>query len=115
LPGLHCGARCRLKCYKESAGIPAIQQAKTGKVAPSQLTAAKLERLMDRYAGKEWLSSKLSHLDEAASEKADVLRGLRTSVKANPANAEMLADLYDKPPTARKELDAVVVKELAEK
>ena len=49
-----------------------LERVDTGKIAPAQLTATKLERLMDRYAGKEWLPSRLKHLDFPASERADV-------------------------------------------
>ena len=52
-----------------------LELATSGKIAARQLTATKLERLMDRYAGKEWLPSRLKHLDVPESERADVLRG----------------------------------------
>ncbi len=55
-----------------------LRQTVTGRIAPQQLTAAKLERLMDRYAGREWLPTPLKQLDQPESEKADVMRGLRT-------------------------------------
>jgi hypothetical protein len=90
-----------------------LDAAKTAKVAADQLTPAKLERLMDRYAGKEWLPSRLTHLDEPASEKADVLRGLRTYVTASPENAKTFAELYAKLPKERQVLEPAVVKELA--
>ena len=35
-----------------------IDQMITGKISPTQLTRVKLERLMDRYAGKEWLPTR---------------------------------------------------------
>ena len=40
-----------------------LERITTGQIASAQLTATKLERLMDRYAGKEWLPSRLKHLD----------------------------------------------------
>ena len=58
--------------------------------SPSQLTATKLERLMDRYAGKEWLPSRLKHLDFPENERADVVRGLRTYVATSPAKARQI-------------------------
>ncbi len=61
-----------------------LERVVTGKIAPAQLTAAKLERLMDRYAGKEWLPSRLKHLDFPESERADVIRGLRTYAPGEP-------------------------------
>jgi Prolyl oligopeptidase family len=78
----------------------------------SQLTAPKLERLMDRYAGVEWLPTKLKHLDYAQSERADVLRGLRTFVKAHRDNAKTFAQLYRQLPPAKQVLEAQVVEQL---
>lgn len=90
-----------------------FDRAKTNKIAADQLTVTKLMRLMDRYAGKEWSPSKLKHLDEAESEKADVMRGLRTYCKS-PENARRFAELYnDKLPAERRVLDGDVVRELS--
>jgi hypothetical protein len=75
-----------------------LDRISTGKIATSQLTSAKLKRLMDRYAGKEWLPSSLKHLDFPVNEHADVIRGLRTYVQASPANAENFAKLYGQLP-----------------
>jgi hypothetical protein len=83
-----------------------LDRISTGKIATSQLTAAKLKRLMDRYAGKEWLPSSLKHLDFAADERADVIRGLRTYVHASPANAENFAKLYGQLPQESRVLGA---------
>ncbi len=84
----------------------------TGKLAALQLTSTKLERLMDRYAGREWLPSKLKHLDLPESERSDVLRGLKTYVAAGPENAKTFADLYSQLPSAKKVLEPGVVKDL---
>ena len=84
----------------------------TGKIPARQLTAIKLERLMDRYAGKEWLPSPLQHLDIPESERSDVLRGLRTYVSSSPENAGTFADLYSKLAPTRRALEADIVKEL---
>jgi len=89
-----------------------LERVLTGKVPARQLTAPKLERLMDRYAGKEWLPSRLQHLDVAESERADVLRGLRTYVSSSAENAQTFADLYARLPKARQVLDADTVREL---
>jgi hypothetical protein len=88
-----------------------FDRAKTNKTAPEQLTEAKLTRLMDRYAGKEWLPSKLKHLDDAESERADVLRGLRTYCKI-PENAKRFGELYEKLPAERRVLEADTLREL---
>jgi hypothetical protein len=72
-------------------------QVLTGKIPVSQLTPAKLERLMDRYAGKEWLpSAGLRHLDTPEAEKADVLRGLKTFVGAGLEHSRHFWIMYDK-------------------
>ncbi len=85
----------------------------TGRIEPDQLTTAKLERLMDRYADREWLPTALKHLDGQAHERADVLRGLSTYVAASPENARRFADLYAKLPAERQVLAAEVVARLA--
>jgi len=80
----------------------------SGSPPASQLTAAKLERLMDRYAGKEWLPTKLKDLDYAESERADVLRGLRTYVTACPENLQTFWSLYGQLPPAKRVLEPEV-------
>jgi hypothetical protein len=88
-------------------------QVVTGKIPVSQLTPVKLERLMDRYAGKEWLpSAGLRHLDTPEAERADVLRGLKTFVAGGVEHARHFFVLYDKLPPARKVLDPAALKEL---
>ena len=87
----------------------------TGGIPAGQLTLTKLERLMDRYSGKEWLPTAIKHLDFSASEQADVLRGLRTYAANSPENAKTLADLYAKLPAARQVLDKGILEELLRK
>lgn len=82
------------------------------KIAADQLTALKLERLMDRYAGREWLPATLVHLDEPGSEQADVIRGLKTYVKAGTEHAKTFASLYGKLSMERQVLPVNLVKEL---
>jgi len=74
----------------------------------TQLTAAKLERLMDRYAGKEWLPTRLRHLDLSDAERADVVRGLRTFVAAGTDHASLFVQLYRQLPPDRQVLEASV-------
>jgi Acetyl xylan esterase (AXE1) len=81
-----------------------LDRVTASKISPDQLTPAKLERLMDRYAGREWLPAGLVHLDDAESERADVIRGLTTYVAAGAENARMFAELYTKLPPARQVL-----------
>jgi hypothetical protein len=83
-----------------------------GGVAAGQLTGPKLERLMDRYAHVEWLPTDLKHLDDADAERADVLRGLRTYIAADPKNAGTFARLYRQLPAAKRVLEPEVVRQL---
>ena len=82
-----------------------IDQMTTGKIPATQLTLVKLERLMDRYAGKEWLPTRLKHLDLRDSERADVIRGLRLYVAAGADNAATFSDLYGQLPADRQVLE----------
>ena len=67
---------------------------------------------MDRYAGKEWLPAGLRHLDFTESERADVLRGLRTYASAGEENAKTLAELYAKLPSGQQVLGPEVLPQL---
>jgi cellulose/xylan binding protein with CBM9 domain/acetyl xylan esterase AXE1 len=89
-----------------------IAQRVAGKIAASQLTSPKLQRLMDRYAGREWLPTTLAHLDDAESERVDVVRGLKTFVAVSREHAQVFADLYSKLPADKQILPANVVGEL---
>jgi Acetyl xylan esterase (AXE1) len=89
-----------------------LKRVGTGKISVHQLTLPKLERLMDRYAGKEWLPSRLKHLDSPENERADVIRGLKTYVSASPENLKRFTDLYAGLPTARRMLEPTVIKAL---
>ncbi len=89
-----------------------VEHVLAGKIAASQLTEPKLHRLMDRYAGREWLPTELKHLDDSASERADVVRGLKTFVAAGAEHAKLFATLYAKLPSDQQVLPAEVVKEL---
>jgi hypothetical protein len=89
-----------------------IADVMTRKITAEQLTSRKLERLMDRYAGLEWLPSPVRHLDEPESERADVIRGLKTFVASSPENAKVFADLYARLPAAKRVLPADVVQKL---
>lgn len=82
-----------------------IDYVATGQIPATQLTPVKLERLMDRYAGKEWLPTRLKHLDFPDSERADVIRALRSYVAAGADNRATFADLYQQLPADRKVLE----------
>jgi hypothetical protein len=82
------------------------------KIAPTQLTAPKLARLMDRFAGREWLPTELVHLDVADTERADVIRGLKTYLAAGDEHRKVFTELYAMLPTEKQVLPAEVLKEL---
>ena len=86
-----------------------LRRCMQGKVNSGQLTLPKLKRLMDRYAGKEWLPSKLVHLDFALAERADVTRGLKTYFAADPENVRVFLELYRQLPAEQRLLDAALV------
>lgn len=92
-----------------------LRRVVTGTIPAGQLTPPKLERLMDRYAHREWLPTELKHLDDPASERADVLRGLRTYVTAGPDNAATFARLYGRLPPAKQVLEPDVLRRLGDK
>lgn len=98
-----------VRCTREAF----LKRFVTGKIAADQLTAVKLARLMDRYADVEWLPTALKHLDQPASERADVLRGLSTYAAASSENAKAFADLYAGLPAGRRVLPAEVVERLS--
>ena len=81
-------------------------------LAPEQLTLPKLERLLDRYAGREWLPTKLKHLDDPTLEQADVIRGLRTFVKSGARHKQQFKQLYSKVSQDRRVLPDSLVQEL---
>jgi hypothetical protein len=84
-------------------------------IAPAQLTSLKLERLMDRYAGREWLPAGLVHLDAPEVEQSDVVRSLTTYVVTGPEHAQRFAELYARLPVANQVLPPDVVKTLIKK
>ncbi|TWU62601.1 hypothetical protein V7x_43360 [Crateriforma conspicua] len=90
-----------------------IKRYVTGQISVEQLTAVKLKRLMTRYLGKAWLTTPINCMDELESERADVIRGLRTYVASSPQHAQQFADLYGKLPTDAQVLPVELAAELA--
>ncbi len=82
-----------------------IDYVATGQIPPTELTRVKLERLMDRYAGREWLPTRLKHLDFPDRERADVIRGLRSYAAAGAGNRATLAELYQQLSADRQVLE----------
>ncbi|WP_283134716.1 alpha/beta hydrolase family protein [Rhizohabitans arisaemae] len=70
-----------------------------------QLTAAKLDILLSRYDGREWLADGYTHLDSPEVERADVLRGLRTYRAESPEHEARFQELYGALPPERRTLD----------
>ncbi|MGQ0636571.1 MAG: alpha/beta hydrolase family protein [Planctomycetaceae bacterium] len=91
-----------------------LRRAMTGRVPAGELTPLKLERLMDRYAGNEWLPTGLTHLDDPESERADVVRGLTTYVAADPKNAAVFADLYRRLPPEKRVLEPEILQRISQ-
>ena len=63
---------------------------------PEQLTRAKLEVLMSRLAGAEWVATGVRSLDFEEREEADVMRSLSAFIRAAPEGA--LTRLYNELP-----------------
>ncbi|MEV0011200.1 hypothetical protein [Streptomyces sp. NPDC047973] len=73
---------------------PFARRALVEGVRVDQLTRTKLDQLLDRYRGTEWLAPGFSHLDRPAAERRDVERGLRAYCAHSPAHARRFAELY---------------------
>ncbi|WP_435286447.1 hypothetical protein [Streptomyces bacillaris] len=73
---------------------PFARRALAEGVRVDQLTRAKLDQLLDRYRGAEWLAPGFSHLDRPAAERHDVERGLRAYCARSSAHARRFAELY---------------------
>jgi hypothetical protein len=88
----------------EADSEPFVQAALARGIDVDQLTATKLEQLLDRYTGREWLAPGYSHLDEPVAERADVLRGLKVYCAQSEAHASRFAELYAEVDEARRVL-----------
>ncbi|KAB2378923.1 hypothetical protein [Actinomadura montaniterrae] len=77
-----------------------------------QLTRAKLDQLLDRYRGVEWLAPGFRHLDRPPAEQLDVERGLRAYCALSPAHARRFADLYPESDAERRVLPDGLVRDL---
>ena len=88
----------------ESDTDPFVQGVLARGIEVDQLTATKLDQLLDRYTGTEWLAEGYVHLDEPAAEQADVLRGLRLYCAQSLEHAARFAELYSALPAERQVL-----------
>jgi len=93
---------------------PFIERALRTETSVDQLTATKLDQLLDRWAGEEWLAEGFWHLDRPEAERADVERGLRTYCDTSPAHAARLRNLYSQCPEERRVLPQDLVAELTD-
>jgi hypothetical protein len=73
---------------------PFVRTALAGGIGVEQLTPAKLDQLLDRYTGVEWLAAGFHHLDDPVAERADVLRGIRLYCAQSEAHAQRFEELY---------------------
>ena len=73
-------------------------------ISVDQLTAAKLDALLDRFTGVEWAGGGIRHLDAPDVERADVIRGLRTYVAEGEEHARRFTSLYGQLPPERMAL-----------
>jgi hypothetical protein len=92
---------------------PFIARALQAELSVEQLTAAKLDQLLDRYVGREWLAPGFHHLDRPETEIADVERGLRCYCATSPAHRERFRALYSALPADRRVLSTSLVDDLA--
>jgi hypothetical protein len=83
---------------------PFVRNTLASGIGVDQLTPAKLDQLLDRYRGVEWLSAGFAHLDDPAAERADVLRGIRLYCAQSPAHAQRFEELYAQASDARRVL-----------
>jgi hypothetical protein len=93
---------------------PFIERALRTEISVDQLTATKLDQLLARWAGEEWLAEGFWHLDRPEAERADVERGLRTYCGTSPAHAARLRSLYSQCPDERRVLPQDLVAELTD-
>ncbi|MEV7393025.1 hypothetical protein [Streptomyces sp. NPDC091215] len=91
---------------------PFIARALADGVGADQLTRAKLDQLLDRYRGVEWLAPGFHHLDRPEAERLDVERGLRRYCALSPAHARRFADLYARADHERRVLPDGLVRDL---
>jgi hypothetical protein len=88
----------------EADSEPFVRTALSRGIGVDQLTPAKLDQLIDRYLGVEWLAPDYHHLDEPAAERADVVRGLALYCAQSDEHARRFADLYGAVDTSRRVL-----------
>ncbi|KUO06056.1 hypothetical protein [Streptomyces caeruleatus] len=91
---------------------PFVARALADGVGADQLTRAKLDQLLDRYRGAEWLAPGYRHLDRPEAERRDVEHGLRSFCVLSPAHTRRFADLYAQTDDDRRVLPEGLVRDL---
>ena len=91
----------------EADSEPFLRTAFSRGIGVEQLTPAKLDQLLDRYLGVEWLAEGYTHLDEPAAERADVVRGLELYCAQSQAHAQRFAEIYVGVDEARRVLPPI--------
>lgn len=92
---------------------PFMHTALSNGLSVDQLTAAKLDQLLARYEGEEWLAGGYVHLDDPVAERADVERGLALYCAQSPRHAARFAQLYEAAEPGRKILPIELVSRLS--
>ncbi|MER7540404.1 hypothetical protein ABTX77_37360 [Streptomyces sp. NPDC097704] len=83
---------------------PFARRALAEGIGVDQLTPAKLDQLLDRHQGIEWLAPGFHRLDRPEAERRDVEHGLRTYCAQSVAHARHFADLYERVAPERRVL-----------
>lgn len=91
---------------------PFIARALQVELSVDQLTAPKLDQLLDRYRGAEWLSAGFHHLDHPEAEVHDVELGLRAYCATSSAHRERFRVLYAAVPEENRVLPSSLVGDL---
>ncbi|KPM50613.1 hypothetical protein ACG83_39435 [Frankia sp. R43] len=91
---------------------PFAQEALAAGPTVDQLTTDKLEQLLARWSGQEWLAPGFHHLDRAGAERADVERGLRLYCGISPGHARRFEQLYLDLDETRRLLPEALVSDL---
>ena len=91
---------------------PFIERALTTETSVDQLTPAKLDQLLARWSGQEWLAEGFWHLDRPEAERADVERGLRHYCGVSSAHAARFHELYFQCSAAQRVLPPALLEEL---
>lgn len=91
--------------------LVASRLASPARVGVDQLSPAKLDQLLDRHRGVEWMAPGFVHLDQPAAERADVERSLQVYLSCGQDHARRFVELYDAVAPERRTLPDPLVAE----